>query len=84
MVGDELAERNSLQTNTHSIKEEKSEIIISNKFQDAFLADSIAIYRGLVAGGPYQKIASVPATQNSFADSNVFALRDYFYVVNIF
>ena len=56
MVGDELAESNSLPTGTHSIKEEKPEIKISNESQDAFLADSVAIYRSLVAGGPYKKL----------------------------
>ena len=33
------------------------------------LADSIAIYRSQVVGGPYQKIASVPSTQSNFSDS---------------
>ncbi len=42
------------------------------------------MYRSLVAGGPYIKIASVPATQTSYSDLDVFALRDYYYVVNIF
>ena len=48
------------------------------------LADSIAVYRSSVTGGPYEKIANVSSTQSSYTDSNVFALRDYYYVVNIF
>ena len=84
MVGDVLFESNSLKNGTHSIKDDVSELKFPNEFQAALLADSIAIYRSLVAGGPYKKIASVPATETSYSDTDVFALKDYFYVVNIF
>ena len=84
MVGDELAESNSLPNGTRSVKDDKSELKISDEIQAMFLADSIAIYRSLVAGGPYKKIASVPATATNYIDTDVFALKDYFYVVNIF
>lgn len=49
-----------------------------------FLADSIAVYRSLLAGGPYRLIAGFPATQTGYADSSVFPLRDYYYVINLF
>ncbi len=48
------------------------------------LADSIAVYRSFVQGGPYSKIASVPATSNTYTDSAVFPLRQYFYIINKF
>ena len=47
------------------------------------LADSINIYRSLISGGPYKKLNAVNISQNSFTDSSVFPLRDYYYVVNI-
>lgn len=50
----------------------------------AYLADSIAVYRSLLPGGPYQRIAGIPAAQSSYADSGVFPLRDYYYVINLF
>lgn len=46
--------------------------------------DSIAIYRGLVSGSPYLKIASVISSETSYIDSNVFALKDYYYVITVF
>jgi FlgD Ig-like domain/Carboxypeptidase regulatory-like domain/PQQ-like domain len=46
--------------------------------------DSVAIYRSLVAGGPYIKIASTSSIEINYSDSSVFPLRDYYYVVNIF
>jgi hypothetical protein len=84
MVGDELFENNSLPTGTRSIKDDKNETKIINEFQSLYLVDSIAIYRSLVSGGPYQRIANVPASESSYSDMNVFALRDYYYVINIF
>ena len=84
MVGDENINNPFSPTESQSIKQEKSSNKNSYGYQQLFLADSIAVYRSQVAGGPYTKIVSVPATQTGYADSNVFALRDYFYVVNIF
>jgi hypothetical protein len=46
--------------------------------------DSVAIYRSLVAGGPYKKVATVSSVEINYTDSSVFPLRDYFYVANIF
>ena len=84
MVGDEYQEGDFSLTTTQPVRKNNSlrENLHSNL--SWFLADSIAVYRSSVAGGPYQRIASVPATENSYMDSNVFALRDYYYVVNIF
>jgi len=48
------------------------------------LTDSIAIYRGIVSGGPYNFIAEVPVTESSYIDSSVFPLNDYFYVITVF
>ena len=48
------------------------------------LADSIAIFRGIVPGGPYTRIASVLRTQTSYDDSSVFPLKNYYYVINVF
>ncbi len=84
MVGDEVDENYSFPTGTQSIKKDKTGITKSSILPDRFLADSIAVFRSLVSGGPYTKIASVPATQTSFSDMNVFALKNYYYVVNIF
>lgn len=55
-----------------------------NSFDKMDLLDSIAVYRALVSGGPYTKIGSVDASQNNFADSTVFPLKDYYYVINLF
>jgi hypothetical protein len=84
MVGDEYQEEDfsSTATNTVTGQDPLNKNSVSKSYW--ILADSIAVYRSLAAGGPYQRIGSVPATQNSFADSNVFALRNYYYVVNIF
>lgn len=84
MVGDEISDYSSSPTETRSVKNVKDRIIVSDEIQSILLADSIAIYRSLVSGGPYQKIASVPTSQTSYSDMNVFALRDYYYVINIF
>lgn len=48
------------------------------------ISDSIAIYRGLLSGGPYNRIVSLPATQTSYTDSSVFPLQNYYYVVTVF
>jgi hypothetical protein len=49
-----------------------------------WLADSIAVYRSPVSGGPYTRITSVPATQTGYTDSTVFALKNYYYVITQF
>lgn len=49
-----------------------------------FPADSIAVYRAPVSGGPYNWIASVPSSLTSYTDSTVFPLKDYYYVVTLF
>jgi len=84
MVGDETSPESQSLNESQALagnRNKNSELIFSNP---TILADSIAVYRSQVTGGPYARIASVPATQSSYADSNVFALRDYYYVVNIF
>ncbi len=48
------------------------------------VTDSIAIYRGLIAGGPYNLITSVPISESSYIDSSVFPFSDYFYVITVF
>ena len=84
MVGDELDKNYSLSNANRSVNEDKTEISKSSFLPDWFLADSIAIFRSLVSGGPYTKIATVPATQTNYNDLNVFALKDYYYTVSIF
>ncbi len=84
MVGDKNSDDflpfNDTRSTDESTRSEK-QVFQNNSM---LVVDSIAVYRSQVTGGPYQKIASVAATQTSYADSNVFALRDYYYVVNIF
>ena len=84
IVGDAYQEDEFSSTTTQAISEPSPENNYSVSNLSLLLADSIAVYRSSVAGGPYQRIGSVPSTQNSFADSNVFALRNYYYVVNIY
>lgn len=84
MVGDEVGQIDVSQTATRTISEKENLNGSNSNYSDFILADSIAIYRSLVAGGPYQKIASVAATETSYNDMDVFALRNYYYVVNIF
>jgi len=83
MVGDVISDNTLRQNGTQSLVDNSNSESDLNLDNPWFLADSIAIYRSLVSEGPYQKIASVAVTENNYADSNVFALRDYFYVVNI-
>lgn len=83
MVGD-LERMDLLPTETKSIIKQEDKIKFTNESPAVILADSISIFRSLVSGGPYQKIASVSATETSFNDMDVFALRNYYYVVNIF
>jgi flagellar hook assembly protein FlgD len=84
MVGDEINQIDLSPAGTQSLTDNNDRSNNINIIPDMTLADSIAVYRSLVAGGPYQKIASVPATETSFSDTEVFALRDYYYVVNVF
>ncbi|RPI75848.1 MAG: T9SS C-terminal target domain-containing protein [Ignavibacteriales bacterium] len=46
--------------------------------------DSIAVYRSLIPGGPYEWIASTISTKSNYIDSSVFPLRNYYYVINVF
>ncbi len=48
------------------------------------LADSIGIYRSSISGGPYNKIASVDASQLSYIDASANPLTNYYYVITIF
>ncbi|MBK9097976.1 MAG: carboxypeptidase regulatory-like domain-containing protein [bacterium] len=83
MVGD-TERMDLLQSDTRSILQQENKINFISELPDAILADSIAIYRSLVSGGPYQRIARVPATETSYNDMDVFALRNYYYVINVF
>ncbi len=47
------------------------------------LVDSVYIYRSPVAGGPYTKIASVDAAQAGYTDTDVYPLKDYYYVASV-
>lgn len=47
------------------------------------LVDSIYIYRSPVSGGPYNKIASVDAAQSGYTDTDVYPLKDYYYVASV-
>ena len=82
-VGDFYPDENLLGTKSVFDKNRSSNIILQNYNLTGF-TDSIAVYRSLVAGGPYIKIATTPSTETSYSDSSVFPLRDYYYVVNIF
>ena len=58
--------------------------IETGKIEMLGMVDSIAIYRSLVSGGPYNKVGSVSSVETNYTDSSVFPLRDYYYVVNVF
>lgn len=84
IVGDEYPSDEIFDTKSLS-GENKNNIVEKNEFSSltALLADSVFIYRSQVSGGPYQKIGSVPVSQLTFTDTDVFPLRDYYYVANI-
>jgi hypothetical protein len=84
MVGDIYPDENYSASGSVAVNGNYSSDNNSLRNFSSMLADSISIYRSLLAGGPYQLLESVPATENSYVDSNVFALKDYFYVVNVF
>ena len=83
MVGDSY-EKTEMDLNTKSVKEINQNI--NSTISDFSLSglDSIAIYRGIVSGGPYSRIASVISSETSYIDSNVFALKNYYYVISVF
>ena len=82
MVGDDLSP-GIFSSSTQSVNgselsnPEFSELVLNG-------ADSIAVYKSLVSGGPYNRITAVPSTANSYTDSNVVPLRDYYYVITLF
>ena len=83
IVGDDLSPLNTA-ISTKKIGDEYSNgknVLPENSLLGV---DSIAIYRGLVTGGPYSRIASVISSETSYIDSNVFALKDYYYVLTVF
>jgi len=82
-IGDFYPDENLLGAKSVIGSNNSSNSILQN-FNLTRLADSIAVYRSLVAGGPYIKIAATPSTETSYNDSSVFPLRNYYYVVNIF
>ncbi len=47
------------------------------------LVDSVYIYRSPVSGGPYSKIASVAAAQAGYTDTDVYPLKEYYYVASV-
>lgn len=47
-------------------------------------ADSVAIYRSSVPGGPYTKIGTANLLDENFIDENVLPLKDYYYVITVF
>lgn len=83
MVGDDFSAPES-PASAKVIGEAKSMDFSPFPTAERLLADSIAIYRSQITGGPYNRIAAVPSTQSSYTDSSVFALKDYFYVVTLF
>ncbi len=83
-VGDNYSPDLTSGNNVKSVKGSKSDFSINSHPQMfGLLADSVFIYRGPVAGGPYTKLASVGIGQTTFIDSAVVPLKDYYYVVNI-
>ncbi len=59
----------------------------SNGYQPAgkqgLLVDSVYIFRSPVSGGPYTKIASVAAGEQGYTDTDVYPLKDYYYVASV-
>ena len=60
---------------------------VNNSYEPAgmqgLLVDSVYIYRSPVSGGPYNKIASVDAAQLGYTDTDVYPLKDYYYVASV-
>lgn len=82
-VGDFFEDENSISSNSIMSKSNSNKSILTENSFNGFI-DSIAIYRSLVSGGPYSKIAAIVSTETSYNDSLVFPLRNYYYVINIF
>lgn len=84
MIGDDVSRIEYSATSTKVVEK----LIDNNtyEFWDSYASgvDSIAVYRSVVSGGPYTKIAGVSGAQNNYTDSSVYALRDYYYIINIF
>lgn len=85
MVGDDYYPESFSESSTKAIKD-LNEYDSDTRFTSMLASglDSVAIYRSLVSGGPYNWIASVSSTQTNYSDTDVLPLRDYYYVINIF
>ncbi|HCY74287.1 MAG TPA: hypothetical protein DHV28_00065 [Ignavibacteriales bacterium] len=82
-VGDIFEDEHVISTNYIVSKSNSNNTILTDNSSNGFI-DSIVIYRSLVSGGPYSKIAVTSSTETSYNDSSVFPLRNYYYVINIF
>ena len=82
-VGDFYPDENISDTKS-AVGKVNSQYYMEPNYNLTSLVDSIAIYRSLITGGPYTKIASSTSLEISYNDSSVFPLRDYYYVVNLF
>src|SRR5690554_1792912 len=78
MIGNDFIRDNTL---TQSVLNPSDKM-----FEEGFISgsDSIAIYRSVVSGGPYTRIAAVSSSVDSYTDSNVVPLKNYYYVITVF
>ena len=80
---DDLAQSNFLTKSTYG---EDSNINAETTIEKNALltADSVAIYRSLASGGPYNKIATVDVLAGAYIDNDVLPLNNYYYVITVF
>ncbi len=84
IVGDNYPGENNGGSNTMSVLNNRKMPRLNIPVDHEILSDSVAIFRSIVSGGPYTKIAAVDIANTSYADSLVLPLKNYYYVVNIF
>lgn len=77
-----------LSTSMQTLSKQASDNSTDNEYIPATLsqltADSVAIYRSSVPGGPYTKIGTANLLDENFIDENVLPLKDYYYVITVF
>ncbi|HSD63213.1 MAG TPA: FlgD immunoglobulin-like domain containing protein [Ignavibacteriaceae bacterium] len=86
-TGDEYQEIDVNASQVKSMKGELQKKALNkkeDKYSSPLLADSIAIYRSTLDGGPYTRLISIPAAQNSYVDTGALALTTYYYVATLF
>jgi len=86
-VGDDYPGANTLYTNQKAIKDGNRITELNKEEQNAsspLLADSLAIYRSTLTGGPYTRITSVDAALENYTDTSALPLTNYYYVITLF